>query len=166
MASDRELVVYEWRARPRSGVCGQRVVDGEAAALAIDQTAEVALAEGFRRDGDAARGCRTKLVSLVGEEEERPVASTVNLGQKHRATQRRAKFVANQVRRLQVKILAPPGHAESTVPHGLEDRPMNFICARLRREHEGPRPIELRRRVVGLRAKFGNGVQTGWARGN
>ncbi len=90
-AADGKLVPGEWLVRPGF----EAVVQRKAAALPIDQAAEIALAERRRGYGDIASSGRAELIAFIGEEEERAVFSVVELWDPDRSSHRSAEFIAD-----------------------------------------------------------------------
>src|SRR5262249_55604748 len=109
----------------------------------VDEVTEIAVPEWGRGHRNAARAGGAKLVPLICEEEEGAVPAIVDLRDPHRRAERPTEFVANQVGRLEIKILARAGHTQTAVAQGFENRAMHLIAARARRQHESPRPVEL-----------------------
>ena len=70
---------------------------------------------------------------LPGGEEEGPVLAVVDFGQIDGAANRRAEFVAHQVRRLGEGVLPLPGDAEAAVAAGVESRAVDIVGAAARR---------------------------------
>lgn len=161
LAAGGNPVAGEGLPGPGTRVGGERIIERDPAADAIDQSAEVPLPEFGSRHRDIAGRRLAQLVALVGEEEERAVAAVVQLGDPDGAAERGAEFVAHQVRRLEVEVLAGACDAQAAVPCCVEYGSVDLIGARAGGDHEGAGAVQLGGGVVGLGAELGDGVESG-----
>ena len=163
-ARDGDLVIGEGLAHPGFGVGGPRVIERIAASLAVNQPAEIPLAHGRGRHSGAGGGARHVAIRLVGEEEEGAVLAVIDFRQVNRPAERRAEFVAHQVRRLLVVVLAGAGHAEAVVARGFKSGAVHLVCAALRGDQGGGRAAHFGAGVTRFHAEFLNGIDARRAR--
>ena len=129
---------------------------------AVDQSAEIAVSHGHRRHGHQFVGGLAQREALIGEKEERPVLAVVEFGNTDRAADGAAEFVADQVRRREVRRILPRfGDAEIVVARGFEERAVEVVGAGLRGQDDGRRRGELRAGIERFESGFLNGVGIG-----
>ena len=104
----------------------------------------------WRRSG----GGGIEPVRLPCREEEAAVLPVVQAGQDQRASGGEPEFVADQLGRLGVELLAAPRDAEAVIPGGFEGRAVKLVGAAARGEDGGGGTVELRAGAVGLHADF------------
>ena len=162
LATDRDLVIGKRRALQRARLCGIGVVENLLDACAVDQSAEIAVSHGHRRDRDQFVGSLAVGEPLVGEKEEGFIPAVIKLGDNDGPAHGCSELVADQVRRGEVGWILPRfGYTEIVISGGFERRAMDIVSSRLGGKDHGGRRGELRAGVERLEFGFLHSIRVG-----
>ena len=155
----RNDVVRKGDALPGRGRARRpRIIQRDPLPGAVIESGKISLTHLHGRHSGADRRPLPETEILPSGKNEGPVTPVVQLRQPHGASQRSAKLIADQLRRLLIEILPAARHTKAVIPHRVKNGPVDLVAAAFRGHNGARRPVVLRRRNAGFHPKFVDGV--------